>query len=105
MRRKVRAIAVFIFGAALTAHFATAQQTINYATVGGLITDASDAVVEGAEVDMRQTDTNILSTQKTDHHGRSLFPYLKVGNYQVSIRKEGFQEAMRPVTLTVGAAF
>jgi hypothetical protein len=28
-----------------------------------------------------------------------------VGAYEVSVRKTGFQEAARPVTLTVGAAF
>jgi hypothetical protein len=61
--------------------------------------------VEGADVSVRRVDTNITSTQKTDHDGRFLFPYLSVGNYEVSVLHQGFQEATRPVTLTVGADF
>jgi len=105
MRRVLRAAASVVFCAALTATFVTAQQTVNYGTIGGLVTDPSGAVVDGAEVSVRQVDTNIASTQKTNRDGRYSFPYLHVGGYEVSIRKEGFQEATRPVTLTVGAAF
>jgi hypothetical protein len=105
MRRTFLRCAEIIFSAALTVPFAAAQQAVNYATVGGLVTDPSGAVVEGADVSVRQIDTNISSTQKTDHDGRYLFPYLRVGAYEVSVRKTGFQEATRPVTLTVGAAF
>ena len=89
----------------LAAMFASAQQAVNYASLGGRVMDPSGAVVEGADVNVRQLDTNIASTQKTGHDGRFLFPYLKVGRYEVSVRHQGFEEATRPVTLTVGADF
>jgi hypothetical protein len=89
----------------LAAMFASAQQAVNYASLGGRVTDPSGAVVEGADVNVRQLDTNIASTQKTGHDGRFLFPYLKVGKYEVSVQHQGFEEAARPVTLTVGADF
>jgi len=91
--------------AAATIPLAMAQQTVNYATIGGQVTDPSGAVVENADVSVRQVETNISAMEKTDKEGRYRFPYLKVGIYQVSVRKAGFQEAARPVTLTVGGAF
>ena len=42
---------------------------------------------------------------KTDHEGDFCFPYLSVGDYEVSVKHAGFQDITRPVTLTVGADF
>ncbi len=89
----------------LAAAIASAQQAVNYASIGGRVTDPSGAAVEAADVTVRRVDTNISSTYKTDHDGRFLFPYLSVGGYEVSVRHPGFQEARRPVALTVGADF
>jgi hypothetical protein len=89
----------------LTAGLACAQQAVNYATLNGLVSDPSGAVVEGADVTVRQLATNISSTRKTGHDGRFRFEYLSVGDYEVSVRHEGFEEATRPVTLTVAADF
>ncbi len=105
MRITIQTTAVLLLSAAVTAPFARAQQTVNYATMGGLVTDESGSVVEGADVVARQIDTNIASNQKTNHEGRYLFPYLRVGAYELSIRKVGFAEVTKPVILTVGAAF
>ena len=82
-----------------------AQQTVDYASVSGRITDASGAIVPGADVLARQTETNIVTSTVTDAEGRFRFPYLKVGPYDVSVRLSGFREATRRVTLTVGGAF
>ena len=89
----------------LIAGLACAQQAVNYASVGGRVTDPTGAAVEGADVRIRQTETNIATSQKTGHDGRFLFPYLAVGQYEVAVRHTGFAEAARPVTLSVGAAF
>ena len=40
---------------------ASAQESINYASVSGRVTDPSGAVVEGAQVTARQTDTNLTN--------------------------------------------
>jgi hypothetical protein len=84
---------------------ALAQQTINYASASGRVTDPSDAVVSGAQVIARETETNLSSSTTTDQEGRFRFPYLKPGQYEISVRAPGFAEIKRAVTLTVGAAF
>ena len=43
----------------LAASLISAQQAVNYASLGGRVTDPSGAVVEGADVNVRQLDTNI----------------------------------------------
>jgi Carboxypeptidase regulatory-like domain len=82
-----------------------AQQTINYASASGLVTDPTEALVAGAQVTARQTETNLTNTTTTDQEGRFRFPYLKPGPYQVTVRAIGFADATRAITLTVGAAF
>jgi outer membrane receptor protein involved in Fe transport len=84
---------------------AAAQETVNFASVGGRVTDASGAIVEGAQVTARQIETNITAIAATDGAGRFRFPYLKAGAYEITVRQAGFADASRQLTLTVGAAF
>ena len=84
---------------------ATAQETLNSASVGGRITDSTGAVVDGASVVARQTETNIKAEARTGREGRFRFAYLKVGPYELTVTKPGFAELQRTLTLTVGAAF
>ncbi len=83
----------------------SAQETVNSASVSGVVTDPSGAIVVGATVTARQTDTNLASSTKSDNQGRFRFPYLKVGNYEVIVHQQGFADTTRAVSLTVGAAF
>ena len=82
-----------------------AQQTINYASVSGRVTDQTGSVVSGAQVTARETETNVITAQLTDQDGRFRFPYLKVGQYEIKVQRPGFAVASRSVTLTVGSAF
>ena len=82
-----------------------AQQTINYATVSGRITDPTDAVVSRAQITARETETNLTSNVTTDSEGRFRFPYLKPGPYEFTVRAAGFGDITRSVSLTLGAAF
>lgn len=84
---------------------AAAQETVNYASVGGRVTDPAGAVVSGAQVAAKQIDTNIVKTETTDRDGRFRFPYLKIGEYEIAVSHPGLQESTQHVTLTVGAAF
>jgi len=90
---------------ATSARSAVAQETINYASVSGRVTDPSGAVVAGAQVTARQTDTNLIGAAATDRDGRFRFPYLRVGPYEITVRQAGFADVNRRLTLTVGAAF
>jgi hypothetical protein len=84
---------------------ASAQETVNSASVSGRVTDPQGAVVPGAVVTARQTDTNAIAETTTDQAGRFRFPYLKVGPYEISVRLQGFADVKRQLTLTVGSAF
>ena len=90
---------------AAPAHIVSAQETINYASVSGRVTDPSAAVVPGAEVTARQTDTNLTASAVTDQEGRFRFPYLKVGPYEFTVHLQGFADAHRSLTLTIASAF
>jgi Carboxypeptidase regulatory-like domain/TonB dependent receptor len=84
---------------------ANAQGTVNYGSIGGQVSDATGAVIAGAAVTARQTDTNRSSVLMTDREGRFRFPYLSVGDYEIKVQRPGFRDAVRAVTLSVGSAF
>ena len=84
---------------------ASAQESINFASVSGRVSDPSSAVVQGASVTAKQVDTNVVATTKTDSEGRFRFPYLKIGLYEIRVQQQGFADSVRSITLGVGAAF
>jgi len=84
---------------------AAAQETINYASVGGRVMDQQGGVVPGAAVTARQTNTNATATATTGQDGRFRFPFLKVGPYEIVVRLQGFADVRRTLTLGVGSAF
>jgi hypothetical protein len=102
---RVRGAAVLALVAALWGQVAVAQESLNQATVGGRLTDPQGAVVPGATVTARQTETNLIAETITDAAGRFRFPVLKIGPYEITARLQGFAPAVRPLTLTVGSAF
>jgi hypothetical protein len=82
-----------------------AQQSVDLASVSGRVTDASGAVIRDAGVTARQTQTNVTTMTTTDQEGRFRLPYLRVGPYAITVRRDGFQDAVRTLTVSVGAAF
>lgn len=87
------------------AHLVHAQQSVDYASVSGRVTDPSGAVISGAQVSARHTDTNVTATTTTDDQGRFRFPYLRIGPYEIIVGQQGFQNATHRLVLTVGSAF
>jgi hypothetical protein len=63
---------------------------IRSGTITGTVTDATGAVVAGAEVTLLNQDTNITDVTKTTEAGLYTFPYLPAGTYTVSISMTGF---------------
>src|SRR5262245_53002521 len=90
--RTLNVFFLLFLGQSGTMRTVLAQQTINYASVGGRVTDPTDAVVAGAQVTARQTDTNLSTTMSTDQEGRFRFPYLKPGPYEITVSAPGFAE-------------
>jgi Carboxypeptidase regulatory-like domain len=84
---------------------ASAQETINTGSISGRVIDPQGAVVAGASVVARQAENNLSNEAKTDAQGGFRFPYLKVGRYEITVRRAGFAEVTRTVTVTIGSAF
>ena len=105
MLTKIAACVLAVVFAGVAAPGAFAQETVNFASVSGRVTDPSGAVVSGAQVAARQTGTNVTATAVTDGEGRFRFPYLRVGSYDITVHDAGFADATRHLTLTLGSAF
>jgi hypothetical protein len=82
----------------------------------GNVVDPSGAVVTGASVAARQTETGLTRTATTDHAGSYVLLELPVGHYQLQVEAKGFQTYVQqgiildvnetatiPVHLVVGA--
>ncbi len=101
-------VGIVLLSAACVCSFAStlrAQETISYGTIGGRVTDPQGAVVPGANVTARQTETNLSRETVTDREGRFRFTYLRVGHYAMIVRMPGFADSTRAVRVTVGSAF
>ncbi len=101
--KRVRCLALAV-GLLTGADSASAQQTVDYASLSGRVTDQSGGVVAGAAVSARHAETNVVRSATTDEDGRFRFPYLRIGTYRISVVQPGFSEVTRVVTLTVAAA-
>jgi hypothetical protein len=82
-----------------------AQETINNASLAGRVSDTTGAVIRSATVSVRSISTNVTVKAATDSAGRFRFPYLPVGQYEVTVHGDGFSDSKRTATLTIGAAF
>ncbi len=71
---------------------ATAFSQSQNATVGGRVTDASNASVPNATVTLSQTERSLKTAVKTDNEGRFAFPNVAPGNYDLSVAATGFNE-------------
>ena len=61
------------------------------ATIVGITTDPSNAVVVGAHVEVRNENTNGLRKAESDSRGEFIVPNLAPGVYEISIVKDGFR--------------
>ncbi len=64
------------------------------ATVTGLVTDSSRAIVLGAEVSIRNLGTNVVATTKTNSAGIYYLPALPPGRYELRVEQVGFKPAI-----------
>ncbi len=59
-------------------------------TISGIVTDPTGAVVSDAEATLRNLDTNVPRTTRTNGSGLYRFDAVDPGNYQVSVSGAGF---------------
>jgi hypothetical protein len=65
------------------------------ASIKGIVTDASRAPVPSAAVKTKNLETGAIRSSLTDDAGRYLILALPVGEYEVSVTKPGFQDAIQ----------
>src|ERR1044071_28469 len=76
---------------------------VNAASLTGLITDTTGAVVPGATITATNIATNVEQTSKSDSSGYFTFPSLPIGVYQIAVEMQGFKKSIRNgVSLQVG---
>src|SRR6266481_6945727 len=62
------------------------------ATISGLITDETGAVVPGAEVKLQSVERGAVGTTTTNNAGIYVFPSVQPGQYQIRVDKAGFKQ-------------
>jgi hypothetical protein len=65
----------------------------NQGAIRGTVSDPSAAVVSAATVTARNVETGTAQTATTNEEGAYSFPYLQIGNYQVTVEKPGFRKS------------
>src|SRR5262245_17272213 len=84
---------------------ARAQTQITTGVIQGTVLDEAGAVVAGAGVEVKNTDTNFTRTLTTDSDGRFVFLQLPSGRYTLTVSKQGYATlAQENLSLTVGQA-
>ncbi len=63
-------------------------------TILGTVTDPSGAVVSGAKVTVRNTNTGLERTAQTSADGSYSIPELPIGTYAVTVNQAGFQTSV-----------
>jgi hypothetical protein len=70
-------------------------QTVT-ATVTGLVTDPTGAIIPGAKVVAHNMDTGIDSTATSDLAGLYRISYLPIGSYEITVNSQGFGQRTIP---------
>ena len=86
--------------------FAVAQGALSFAQLNGTVLDAGGRVVVGAQVVVREPDTNQTFQATTNTTGFFVVPNLSPGKYELAITASGFGKYQQTgIVLTVGQVF
>ena len=98
LRRVAGCVASLLFSFLL---FGQSEQT----SITGTVTDASQAIVPGASVVIRNVATNVITRATTNSAGLYFIQSLPPGTYELTVEKSGFrQEQVKNIPLTTGLA-
>src|SRR5579862_8215009 len=100
-----RSLALVLLFTALLALAATpaAYSQVDRAVLEGTVTDQSGSVIPGATAHVVAIDTGLAQEQPTNSKGYYRFPGLAVGDYKVTVIKQGFKtKVVEDVVLRVG---
>lgn len=83
--------------------FAVALSQSTNSVLSGTITDSSSAIVPGAKVTVRNSNTGVQNKTETNNSGVYLFGSLPPGPYSLTVESTGFTKAqVNDLTLEVG---
>jgi hypothetical protein len=78
------------------------QAQTSSATLSGVVTDASGAVVPNAKISIKSLGSGEITTTETDRAGQYTLPNLTPGDYEVAISAEQFSAKVLKTTLPAG---
>ena len=101
----VKSLAICFFVLLAIAPQVSSQTQITTGTIQGTVTDINGGIVPGANVEIKNLETNFSKTLTTDEGGRFVALALPPGKYSITISKQGFATAFaESLDLTVGQA-
>src|SRR5690348_13274781 len=96
LRSRVQALALIaVFISPFPFLLSSAAWAQDSATIFGTVTDPSGAIVAGAKMTAKNTDTGLVRIGVTDSMGRYRFLSLPVGLYEIHVNQPAFPEAIR----------
>lgn len=102
---QVRGLSLCLFTIVVLTTSALAQTQITSGTIQGTVLDANGAAVPGADVELKNSETNFTRSVITDDDGRFNALQLPPGRYTVTVSKQGFATlVVEKADLTVGQA-
>src|SRR5258708_1731382 len=84
--------ALFFASALIVVAIETAYSQTTFASITGLVTDASGSAVPNAVITATNQGTNIRTSATSNEAGYYTIAQLKDGTYSVQVRAPGFQE-------------
>src|SRR5215813_1618718 len=93
-----RSVSGFVWSVLLLIVVTTALPSfgqVQNASLTGLVTDPTGAVIPGATVSLKNAGTNAVYTQETDESGYYLFPSLSIGAYTIMVEMPGFKRSVQ----------
>ncbi len=105
MKRLIRLVALGLPLMLALASGTPAQTQMTTGVIQGTILDEQGGVVPGANVEVRNPDTNFSRALTSDPDGRFVFLQLSSGRYTLTVSKQGFATLVQEnLNLTVGQA-
>lgn len=74
------------------ASFVPAYGQLLLGNISGTVTDAQGAVIGGAKIEVKNVDTNLKINAETQVNGLYQVANLAIGNYTVTVEREGFDK-------------
>ncbi len=86
--------ALFVLFLTLTSGVSVRAQEFR-GTISGSVADPSGAVVAGAQLTIRETNTGTINKTTSDSSGQYVVPFLPPGTYEITVEMNGFKKVVR----------